>query len=146
MEDEACYDLRKARDAKYRTHLFYLSYDAGKVDDFDITWVAQLSLDRLQMIEPLCRLWEGNLNKTLLYIFSVTFFHFFYRADKPRFILVGCGSGTISAFRTGIRVFEFEKKHRLPHCLQARSNEKFAHSPLFFSKINSVSFIDVVSD
>lgn len=60
VDDDACYDLRKARDAKYRTHLFYLAYDAGKIDDNDITWVAQLSLDRLQMIEPLCRLWEGN--------------------------------------------------------------------------------------
>lgn len=61
MDDDACYDLHKARDAKYRTHLFYLAYDAGKMDDNDITWVAQLSLDRLQMIEPLCRLWEGTV-------------------------------------------------------------------------------------
>jgi hypothetical protein len=67
MEDDACYELRKARDAKYRTHLFYLSYDVGKIDDNDITWVAQLSLDRLQMIEPLCRLWEGKpTNKILI--------------------------------------------------------------------------------
>lgn len=73
MEDEACYDLRKARDAKYRTHLFYLAYDSGKVDDYDITWVAQLSLDRLQMIEPLCRLWEGNLNTTLTFSLTIPF-------------------------------------------------------------------------
>ncbi|XP_046458581.1 LARGE xylosyl- and glucuronyltransferase 2-like [Daphnia pulex] len=65
VEDDACYEVRKARDAKYRTHLFYLSYDAGKIDDNDITWVAQLSLDRLQMIEPLCRLWEGPISLAL---------------------------------------------------------------------------------
>jgi glycosyltransferase-like protein LARGE len=65
VEDDACYEIRKARDAKYRTHLFYLSYDAGKIDDNDITWVAQLSLDRLQMIEPLCRLWEGKPNNKM---------------------------------------------------------------------------------
>jgi glycosyltransferase-like protein LARGE len=58
--EDACAEIRKARDAKYRTHLFYLAYkDANKVDNDTITWVAQLSFDRLHMIEPLFTLWEG---------------------------------------------------------------------------------------
>lgn len=60
LDDDACYDLKKARSTKYRTHLYYLNYVAGKTDENDVTWVAQLSLDRLQMVEPLSRLWEGN--------------------------------------------------------------------------------------
>lgn len=34
-------------------------------DPFDVTWVAQLSLDRLQMLESLCELWEGPMSISL---------------------------------------------------------------------------------
>ena len=67
-EDEGCYDLRRSKEAKYRTHLFYLAYDSGgtkEEDPNDVTWIAQLSLDRLQMIENVCRLWEGPISLAL---------------------------------------------------------------------------------
>lgn len=65
-EDDGCYDLRKAKEAKFRTHLYYLPYESAKVEDHqDVTWIAQLSIDRLQMIENLCRLWEGPVSLAL---------------------------------------------------------------------------------
>jgi glycosyltransferase-like protein LARGE len=30
-------------------------------DGYDVTLVAQLSMDRLQMVEALCKHWEGKL-------------------------------------------------------------------------------------
>ena len=62
-EDEPCHELRRARHAKYRTHLFYLNGDdeaRTKTDAHEVTWVAQLSLDRLQMVDALAKHWEGE--------------------------------------------------------------------------------------
>lgn len=76
--DDKCYDFRHEARMTRRTHLFYLPYEnkvlftdlctCGQLLDFwvfqpsdspDITLVAQLSVDRLQMIEPLYKHWEG---------------------------------------------------------------------------------------
>ena len=50
---------------KYRTHLYYLDFDLGETDDASVTWVAQLSLDRLQMLESLFKSWDGPASLTL---------------------------------------------------------------------------------
>lgn len=62
-EDDPCYEFYLAKYALYRTHLFYLDYDY-ELDPVkegnDVTLVAQLSMDRLQMIQELAKHWEGK--------------------------------------------------------------------------------------
>lgn len=62
---EDCFEFRKAAVLKYRTHLYYLDFDLGETDDASVTWVAQLSLDRLQMLESLFKSWDGPASLTL---------------------------------------------------------------------------------
>ena len=59
-----CYELEKAKDKIYRTHPFFLDYENQEYDH-DITLVAQLSLDRLHMVESLLDYWKGPLSLAL---------------------------------------------------------------------------------
>ena len=62
-EEDSCYEFRVVKYVNYRTHLFYLDYEyepAEVADESDVTLVAQLSMDRLQMIEALANHWEGK--------------------------------------------------------------------------------------
>lgn len=62
-EDDPCYEFRKGKVSTYRTHLYYLDYNyEPSTDGNDVTLVAQLSMDRLQMIEPLCQHWNGPIS------------------------------------------------------------------------------------
>lgn len=46
-----------------RTHLYFLEFEyQASPDECDITLVAQLSMDRLQMVEMLCEYWDGKLH------------------------------------------------------------------------------------
>lgn len=47
-EDDECYDFRRERVIVHRTHLYYLDYRYKPVE-WDVTLVAQLSMDRLQV-------------------------------------------------------------------------------------------------
>ncbi|KAM7298127.1 LARGE xylosyl- and glucuronyltransferase 1 [Ixodes scapularis] len=65
-EDDPCYDFRRARVAQHRTHLYYIEYDyEPSPEGNDVTLVAQLSMDRLQMVEALCKHWEGPISLAL---------------------------------------------------------------------------------
>ena len=50
-----------------RTHLYFVDYARPSVDSSadDVTLVAQLSLDRLHMIESLCSQWPGPISLAL---------------------------------------------------------------------------------
>lgn len=63
-EDDECYDFRRAHVTVFRTHLYYLEYIYEPVDN-DVTLVAQLSMDRLQMLETICKHWEGPISIAL---------------------------------------------------------------------------------
>lgn len=63
-EDDECYDFHRARLLVHRTHLYYIEYSYSPVAD-DVTLVAQLSVDRLQMLETLCRHWAGPISLAL---------------------------------------------------------------------------------
>lgn len=58
-EDDPCYEFRRVKIMNFRTHLYFLHYDYEPTFD-DVTLVAQLSIDRLQMLEMLCQHWEGT--------------------------------------------------------------------------------------
>ncbi|XP_052215378.1 xylosyl- and glucuronyltransferase LARGE2s-like isoform X2 [Dreissena polymorpha] len=63
-EDDECYDFRRERIIVHRTHIFYLDYNYTAVE-WDVTLVAQLSMDRLQMLETICKHWEGPISLAL---------------------------------------------------------------------------------
>lgn len=48
----------------HRTHLYYLDYDYTP-EEYDVTLVAQLSMDRLQMLELICKHWDGPISLAL---------------------------------------------------------------------------------
>ncbi|XP_076328863.1 xylosyl- and glucuronyltransferase LARGE1-like isoform X1 [Tachypleus tridentatus] len=65
-EDDPCYEFRRARVVEHRTHLYYIEYDyEPSPDGNDVTLVAQLSMDRLQMVEALCKHWDGPISLAL---------------------------------------------------------------------------------
>ncbi|KAM6942938.1 xylosyl- and glucuronyltransferase LARGE2s isoform 1-T2 [Xenentodon cancila] len=65
-EDDQCYDFRRERLTIHRVHLYFLQYEYTPTeDDADVTLVAQLSMDRLQMLEAICKHWEGPISLAL---------------------------------------------------------------------------------
>lgn len=65
-EDDQCYDFRRERLTIHRIHLYFLQYEYTPTEDHtDITLVAQLSMDRLQMLEAICKHWEGPISLAL---------------------------------------------------------------------------------
>ena len=62
-ENDPCFEFKQGRQIKYRTHLYFLEYEAPDADNaYDVTWVSQLSLDRLYLLEALCVVWEGPIS------------------------------------------------------------------------------------
>lgn len=60
-EEDECYEFRRARQTNYRTHLFFLDFEYDPTaDGYDVTMVATLSMDRLQMVEQLLTHWDGK--------------------------------------------------------------------------------------
>ncbi|XP_076450091.1 xylosyl- and glucuronyltransferase LARGE1-like [Babylonia areolata] len=84
LTDDDCYDFRRERDLVHRTHLYYLDYSYEPQDD-DVTLVAQLSMDRLQMLEMICRHWEGPISIAL----------YMSDAEAQQFLRYALGSETL---------------------------------------------------
>ncbi|XP_066490805.1 xylosyl- and glucuronyltransferase LARGE2 isoform X2 [Tiliqua scincoides] len=65
-EDDPCYDFRRQSLIQHRVHLFFLQYEFFTLGDAaDVTLVAQLSMDRLQMLEAICKHWTGPISLAL---------------------------------------------------------------------------------
>ncbi|XP_075423642.1 xylosyl- and glucuronyltransferase LARGE2 [Ascaphus truei] len=64
-EEDPCYDFRREQLASHRVHLSFLPRKPLVPDPSDVTLVAQLSMDRLQMLELICRHWEGPMSLAL---------------------------------------------------------------------------------
>nr|XP_060619909.1 xylosyl- and glucuronyltransferase LARGE2 [Anolis sagrei ordinatus]XP_060619918.1 xylosyl- and glucuronyltransferase LARGE2 [Anolis sagrei ordinatus]XP_060619927.1 xylosyl- and glucuronyltransferase LARGE2 [Anolis sagrei ordinatus]XP_060619937.1 xylosyl- and glucuronyltransferase LARGE2 [Anolis sagrei ordinatus] len=65
-EDDPCYDFRRQSLIQHRVHLFFLQYDfPASTDAADVTLIAQLSMDRLQMLEAICKHWTGPISLAL---------------------------------------------------------------------------------
>ncbi|XP_005089411.2 LARGE xylosyl- and glucuronyltransferase 1 [Aplysia californica] len=85
-EDDDCYDFRSERELVHRTHLYYLDYaDTGSGGPDDVTLVLQLSMDRLQMLEMICKHWEGPIAVAL----------YMSDAEAQQFLRYAMGSETI---------------------------------------------------
>ncbi|XP_068539902.1 xylosyl- and glucuronyltransferase LARGE2 isoform X1 [Anas acuta] len=65
-EDDPCYDFRRQHLTQHRIHLFFLQYEfLALPNPTDVTLVAQLSMDRLQMLEAICKHWAGPISLAL---------------------------------------------------------------------------------
>ncbi|XP_054017459.1 xylosyl- and glucuronyltransferase LARGE2 [Dryobates pubescens] len=65
-EDDPCYDFRRQHLTQHRIHLFFLQYEfLALPGPSDVTLVAQLSMDRLQMLEAICKHWAGPISLAL---------------------------------------------------------------------------------
>lgn len=62
---DACSDYREEVHTIRRTHPYFVGYEYTPTGDNDVTLVAQLSMDRLQILEALCLHWEGPLSISL---------------------------------------------------------------------------------
>lgn len=79
---DICYEFRRAKVATYRTHLYYLEYEYNPTEN-DITLAAQLSMDRLQMIESLCQHWKGPISLAIYLSDSQVQQFFSYVTESP---------------------------------------------------------------
>lgn len=62
---DPCQDFRLEQKLQFRTHPFFLHYEYQPSSDRDVTLVAQLSMDRVHMLEPLCSHWLGPMSLAL---------------------------------------------------------------------------------
>ncbi|XP_059242734.1 xylosyl- and glucuronyltransferase LARGE2 isoform X1 [Mustela nigripes] len=64
-EEDACFEFRQQQLTVHRVHLTFLPHEPPSPRPHDVTLVAQLSMDRLQMLEALCRHWPGPMSLAL---------------------------------------------------------------------------------
>ena len=64
-EADKCLEFRQTRAMVYRTHLYFMNYDLTVPEKNDVGLVAQLSMDRLQVVEALCDHWKGPMSLAL---------------------------------------------------------------------------------
>ncbi|XP_037021969.2 xylosyl- and glucuronyltransferase LARGE2 isoform X1 [Artibeus jamaicensis] len=61
-EEDACLAFRQQQLTMHRVHITFLPHEPPPPGPYDVTLVAQLSLDRLQVLEALCRHWPGPMS------------------------------------------------------------------------------------
>ncbi|XP_074853653.1 xylosyl- and glucuronyltransferase LARGE2 isoform X1 [Carettochelys insculpta] len=89
-EDDPCYDFRRQPLMVHRIHLFFLQYElSASPDPADVTLVAQLSMDRLQMLEAICKHWAGPISLAL----------YMSDAEAQQFLRYAQGSEVLSSRR-----------------------------------------------
>uniref|UniRef100_A0A452HVP2 Uncharacterized protein n=1 Tax=Gopherus agassizii TaxID=38772 RepID=A0A452HVP2_9SAUR len=89
-EDDPCYDFRRQHLMLHRIHLFFLQYEVLALPDpADVTLVAQLSMDRLQMLEAICKHWAGPISLAL----------YMSDAEAQQFLRYAQGSEVLSSRR-----------------------------------------------
>eukprot|EP00071_Canis_lupus_P027637 XP_022261194.1 LARGE xylosyl- and glucuronyltransferase 2 isoform X2 [Canis lupus familiaris] len=64
-EEDACFEFRQQQLMVHRVHVTFLPHVPPPGRPHDVTLVAQLSMDRLQMLEALCRHWPGPMSLAL---------------------------------------------------------------------------------
>ncbi|XP_059730634.1 xylosyl- and glucuronyltransferase LARGE2 isoform X5 [Bos taurus] len=64
-EQDACFEFRQQQLTVHRVHITFLPHKPPPPQPHDVTLVAQLSMERLQMLEALCRHWPGPMSLAL---------------------------------------------------------------------------------
>ena len=60
--NDPCWNIAREKDRVRITHPYIVDYKYSSIDEFDVTLVAQLSADRLMMLEQLCHHWDGPMS------------------------------------------------------------------------------------
>lgn len=60
---DACFMFTDIAKLQHRTHPFFIGRNTSISNE--ITLISQLSMDRLQMLEPLCRYWKGPMSMSV---------------------------------------------------------------------------------
>ncbi|KJE88518.1 glycosyltransferase-like protein LARGE1, variant [Capsaspora owczarzaki ATCC 30864] len=65
--DDPCIEYRLAASTKPRTHVYYFDYipPTAKETGQEVTWISQMSWDRLGMLEQIAERWSGPLSISL---------------------------------------------------------------------------------
>nr|XP_008192494.1 PREDICTED: glycosyltransferase-like protein LARGE2 [Tribolium castaneum] len=65
-QTDLCAEFHRAKTSQWRTLLFFREYQHSAEENAknDVTFVAQLSYDRLQMVEELVKYWQGPISLT----------------------------------------------------------------------------------
>nr|BAC03909.1 unnamed protein product [Homo sapiens] len=63
--EDPCFEFRQQQLTVHRVHVTFLPHEPPPPRPHDVTLVAQLSMDRLQMLEALCRHWPGPMSLAL---------------------------------------------------------------------------------
>ncbi|KAK2490287.1 hypothetical protein MC885_009898 [Smutsia gigantea] len=64
-EEDLCSGFRQQQLSVHRVHITFLPHEPPPSRPNDVTLVAQLSMDRLQVLETLCRHWPGPMSLAL---------------------------------------------------------------------------------
>uniref|UniRef100_H0X777 LARGE xylosyl- and glucuronyltransferase 2 n=1 Tax=Otolemur garnettii TaxID=30611 RepID=H0X777_OTOGA len=64
-EEDSCFEFRQQQLTVHRVHIAFLPHELPTPRPHDVTLVTQLSMDRLQMLEALCRHWPGPMSLAL---------------------------------------------------------------------------------
>ena len=104
-EDDECYDFRRERVLVHRTHLYYLDFHYIP-QEHDVTLVAQLSMDRLQMLETICKHWEGPISLAL-YMSDAEAQQFLRYAQASETLMNRKNIAYHLVYRDGVRLFVF---------------------------------------
>ena len=62
LSSDPCWNVTREKDRVRLTHPYIVDHKVSSVDEFDVTLVAQLSPDRLMMLERVCQHWNGPLS------------------------------------------------------------------------------------
>nr|XP_033784341.1 LARGE xylosyl- and glucuronyltransferase 2 isoform X2 [Geotrypetes seraphini] len=101
-EDDQCYDFRRERIMVHRVHLSFLPQKSliPSTEEADVTLVAQLSMDRLQMLEMICKHWEGPMSLAL-YMSDAEAQQFLYYAQASELLKNRTNIGYHIVYREG---------------------------------------------
>jgi glycosyltransferase-like protein LARGE len=63
--EDPCHNFRSSGNILYRSHIYFLPYCSKNYSSIEVTLVAQLSLDRLHMVEQIVDHWKGPISFAL---------------------------------------------------------------------------------
>lgn len=63
--DEVCRDMRPRPNENLRTFIYYTQFELNEIDEYDVTLVVHLSIDRLRVLDDLALHWPGPISAAI---------------------------------------------------------------------------------
>lgn len=105
VSEDECYEFRREQSLVYRTHLYYLDYNYTP-EEYDVTLVTQLSIDRLQMLELLSNHWQGPISLAL-YVSDAEAQQFLKYAQDSEILMKRKNIGYHIVYKDGVSVIKW---------------------------------------